>query len=96
MQSACPSEFMRIVGSTLLVEYPPHALGRYTVLQGIPDNSLRFSWYAKSLLSWTLALLQSMTRKQPVAERPFRSSKGKRPTRGAIDKSTEADSLIVL
>jgi hypothetical protein len=51
MQLACPSESFEIVGSTLLVQYSPHALGRDTVLQGISDNSLRSRWNARSLLS---------------------------------------------
>jgi hypothetical protein len=48
MQSASTSEFIRIVGSALLVQHSPHALGRYTVLQGFPDNSLRSGWDART------------------------------------------------
>jgi hypothetical protein len=44
MQLASPSEYIRIAGIVLLVQQVPLALGRYTVLQGFPDNSLRFSW----------------------------------------------------
>jgi hypothetical protein len=44
MQSASPSEYLGIAGIVLLVQRAPLALGRYTVLQGIPDNSLRSSW----------------------------------------------------
>lgn len=44
MQSASSSEYIRIAGSILLVQYSPHALSRYTVLQGLSDNSLRSSW----------------------------------------------------
>jgi hypothetical protein len=44
MQSACPSESIRIAGSASSVQHSPHALGRYTVLQGLPDNSLRSGW----------------------------------------------------
>jgi hypothetical protein len=51
MQLACPSESFEIVGSTLLVQHSPHALGRDTVLQGIPNNSLRSRLYARPLLS---------------------------------------------
>jgi hypothetical protein len=51
MQSACSSEYLEIAGIALLVYHSPLALGRYTVLQGFPDNSLRFNWYVKPLLS---------------------------------------------
>ena len=51
MQSASSSEYIRIAGSALLVRLAPLALGRYTVLQGIPDNSLSSDWYTKTLLS---------------------------------------------
>jgi hypothetical protein len=44
MQSASPSEFIRIAGSASSVQHSPHALSRYTVLQGLPDNSLRSGW----------------------------------------------------
>jgi hypothetical protein len=51
MQLASPAEYFRIVGSALLVQRSPLALGCHSVLQGFPDNSLRFGWYAESLLS---------------------------------------------
>jgi hypothetical protein len=61
MLSASPSEFLGIVGIASLVPQSPPALGCYTVLQGIPDNSLRSSGHAEPLLSWTFAQLQSIT-----------------------------------
>jgi hypothetical protein len=70
MQLASPSEYIRITGRALLVPLSPLALGCQALLQGISDNSLRFGWGAFSLLSWTFALLQSFTWKQPVTERP--------------------------
>jgi len=70
MQLARPSAYFEVAGIDLLVRRSPHALGSHSVLQGIPDNSLRFGWCALPLRSWPFALLQSMTRKQPVARVP--------------------------
>jgi hypothetical protein len=43
-QLASPTEYIRITGSASSVQHSPRALSRYTVLQGLPDNSLRSSW----------------------------------------------------